>query len=135
MWKIDPWLMRASGGRLGMGLVLPTALLETRGARTGKPRRNAVIYFHDGELATIVASKMGLDHDPAWFHNLVADPEVTFGGIPMRPASSMTRPSVSGSGSSPTTSSRPTPSYRRRSGESDRTIPIVQLTERSRLSP
>ena len=32
-----------------MGLVLPTAVLETRGAKSGALRRNAVIYFHDGD--------------------------------------------------------------------------------------
>ena len=47
VWKIDPYLLRATRGRLGMGLTLPTALLETRGAKTGALRRNAVIDFHD----------------------------------------------------------------------------------------
>lgn len=56
VWKLDPHLMRLTRGRLGMGLVMPTALLETRGARSGEVRRNVVIYFHDGERVTIVAS-------------------------------------------------------------------------------
>ena len=43
-------------------------------------RRNVVIYFHDGDRVTIVASKLGLPQHPAWFHNLRADPDVTFGG-------------------------------------------------------
>jgi len=59
LWKVDPHLMRLTGGRFGMGLVLPTALLETRGAKSGELRRNAVIYFNDGERVTIVASKLG----------------------------------------------------------------------------
>jgi deazaflavin-dependent oxidoreductase (nitroreductase family) len=63
-------------------LLLPTALLETRGARTGRPRRNAVIYFHDGERVTIIASKLGLPQHPAWFHNLRVHPDVKFGGQP-----------------------------------------------------
>lgn len=84
VWKLDPYLMRATRGRLGMGLVMPTALLETRGAKSGALRRNAVIYFHDGERVTIVASKLGLPSHPAWFRNLQAHPGVTFGGIPMR---------------------------------------------------
>lgn len=66
VWKLDPLLMRATGGRLGMGLGLPTALLETRGAKSGALRRNAVIYFHDGERVTIVASKLGLPSHPAY---------------------------------------------------------------------
>ena len=67
-----------------MGLLLPTALLETRGARTGQPRRNAVIYFHDGDRVTIIASKLGLPEHPAWFHNLRANPDVTLGGQPFQ---------------------------------------------------
>ncbi|MGA2454400.1 MAG: nitroreductase/quinone reductase family protein [Solirubrobacteraceae bacterium] len=57
VWKIDPNLLRVTQGRLGMGLVLPTALLETRGAKSGALRRNAVIYFHDEDRVTIIASK------------------------------------------------------------------------------
>ena len=64
VWKVDPYLLRATRGRLGMGLVLPTALLETRGAKSGALRRNAVIYFHDKDLVTIVASKAGADEAP-----------------------------------------------------------------------
>src|SRR3954463_11275252 len=82
--RLDPALLRVSGGRLGMGLLLPTALLETRGARTGQPRRNGVIYFHDGDRVTIVASKLGLPQHPAWFHNLRANPDVKLGGQPFR---------------------------------------------------
>ena len=74
VWKVDPYLLRATRGRVGMGLVLPTALLETRGAKSGDVRRNAVIYFHDGERVTIVASKAGDARHPAWFHNLRTHP-------------------------------------------------------------
>ena len=84
VWKVDPFLMRVTGGRFGLGLTMPTALLETRNARSGALRRNVVIYFHDGDRVTIVASKLGYEKHPAWFHNLRADPDVTFGGIPMR---------------------------------------------------
>ncbi len=35
VWKLDPLLMRATRGRLGFNLMIPTALLETRGARSG----------------------------------------------------------------------------------------------------
>ena len=83
-WKLDPYLLRLSGGRLSFALVLPTGLLETRGARTGRVRRNAVIYFHDGDRVTIIASKLGLPEHPSWFHNAVADPDVVLGGKPFR---------------------------------------------------
>src|SRR3954451_359376 len=82
VWKLDPFLLQLSRGRMGMGLLLPTALLETCGARTGRPRRNGVIYFHDGARVTIIASKLGLPQHPAWFHNLRAHPDVKLGGRP-----------------------------------------------------
>ena len=80
IWKIDPYLMRLTRGRLGTGLMLPTALLQTRGARTGRPRTNAVIYFHDGERVTIIASQAGRAENPSWFHNARANPDVLLGG-------------------------------------------------------
>jgi len=127
VWKVDPWLMRVTRGRLGMGLVMPTALLETRGAKSGAVRRNVVIYFHDGDRVTIVASKLGQPQHPAWFHNLQADPDVTFGGIPMRAA-------VVGDEAERqrlwTLADRvfaPYEAYRREAAKANRTIPIVQL--------
>ena len=83
-WKVDPWLMRASGGRVGVGALLPTALLETTGARSGQLRRNVLLYFHDGDDVILLASHLGLPTHPSWFHNLVAHPDVTFGGQPFR---------------------------------------------------
>jgi len=84
VWKLDPHLLRITGGRLGMGFLLPTALLETRGARTGRVRRNGVIYFHDGDRVTIIASKLGRPEHPSWFHNARANPDVLLGGQPFR---------------------------------------------------
>jgi deazaflavin-dependent oxidoreductase (nitroreductase family) len=80
VWRLDPLLLRLTGGRLGTGLLLPTALLQTRGARSGLPRSNAVIYFHDGRTVTIVASKAGRPGNPSWFYNARANPDVTLGG-------------------------------------------------------
>jgi deazaflavin-dependent oxidoreductase (nitroreductase family) len=130
VWKVDPYLMRATRGRLGMGLVMPTALLETRGAKSGVVRRNVVIYFHDGERVTIVASKLGLPQHPAWFHNLQADPDVNFGGIPMRATV------VSGEAERERLWAladkvfAPYAAYRSVAAKAGRTIPIVQLVSR-----
>jgi deazaflavin-dependent oxidoreductase (nitroreductase family) len=130
VWKIDPYLLRATRGRVGMGLVLPTALLETQGAKSGAVRRNAVIYFHDGERVTIVASKAGAEKHPAWFHNLRAHPDVTFGGIPMRATV------ISDEGECHrlwTLADRifaPYATYRQEAAKVNRTIPIIQLTAR-----
>jgi deazaflavin-dependent oxidoreductase (nitroreductase family) len=83
-WKLDPLLLRISGGRLATTLVFPTAVLETTGAKSGKRRRNAIIYFHDDGVVIVVASNAGSPRHPGWYHNLLANPEVTFGGVPMR---------------------------------------------------
>jgi deazaflavin-dependent oxidoreductase (nitroreductase family) len=130
VWKIDPLLLRLSRGRIGLGLLLPTALLETRGARTGRPRRNGLIYFHDGERVTIIASKAGLPHHPAWFHNLRAHPDVKFGGQPFRAAvveddSERDRIWQLADQVFP-----PYANYRVRAARAGRVIPIVQLKPR-----
>jgi deazaflavin-dependent oxidoreductase (nitroreductase family) len=84
VWKLDPHLLRLSGGRVGTGLWLPTALLQTRGARSGLARRNAVIYFHDGERVIICASRAGRPGNPSWFYNARANPDVLLAGQPFR---------------------------------------------------
>jgi deazaflavin-dependent oxidoreductase (nitroreductase family) len=83
-WKLDPRLLKLTRGRFCTAGPLATALLESRGARTGHPRRNATLYFHDGDRVTIIASKRGWPTNPAWYYNLRAHPEVVFGGLPFR---------------------------------------------------
>lgn len=131
VWKLDPLLLRLSGGRIGMGLVLPTALLETRGARTGRPRRNGVIYFHDGERVTIIASKLGLAQHPAWFHNLRADPEVKLGGAPFHAEVVDDESERARLWRLADRVFPPYAGYRERAARAGRSIPIVQLTPRS----
>jgi deazaflavin-dependent oxidoreductase (nitroreductase family) len=55
---------------------MSTLLLTTRGRRSGKLRRTALIYGeHDGRYL-VVASNGGSDDHPLWYRNLVADPQV-----------------------------------------------------------
>jgi deazaflavin-dependent oxidoreductase (nitroreductase family) len=115
---------------MGMGLVLPTALLETTGARSRAPRRNAVIYFHDNDLVTIVASKAGAAEHPAWFHNLCANPSVTFGGIPMRATVVSDETERQRIWKLADRVFAPYAAYRREAATANRTIPIVQLSAR-----
>ncbi len=85
-WKLDPLLLRATRGRIATTLVFPTALLETKGARSGASRRNAIIYFHDADRVTIVASNAGDPRHPAWYHNLRKHPagEIAVDGTTQR---------------------------------------------------
>jgi len=55
---------------------VPTLLLTTRGRKTGKLRRTALIYGSDGDRYVVVASTGGAAQNPAWYLNLVADPDV-----------------------------------------------------------
>lgn len=53
-----------------------TLLLTTRGRRSGKLRRTALIYGEDGDRYLVVASKGGAKKHPSWYVNLVEHPEV-----------------------------------------------------------
>jgi deazaflavin-dependent oxidoreductase (nitroreductase family) len=83
-WKIDPFLLRITKGRFSTALPLAAGLLESRGARTGRLRRNAALYFHDGDRVTIVASLRGWPKHPDWYHNLRTHSDVLFNGLPFR---------------------------------------------------
>ncbi len=130
VWKVDPHLMRLTGGRLGMGLMVPTALLETRGARSGQVRRNGVIYFHDGERVTIVASKLGAPEHPAWFHNAGAHPDVLLGGVPFRAELVEQEAERARLWELADRVFPPYAIYRERAARVGRTIPILQLVPR-----
>jgi deazaflavin-dependent oxidoreductase (nitroreductase family) len=130
VWKVDPYLLRATRGRVGMGLVLPTALLETRGAKSGAVRRNGLIYFHDDDRVTVIASRAGDDKHPAWFHNLRAHPDVTFGGIPMRATVVNDEAERDRLWKLADRVFAPYATYRQETAKENRTIPIVQLTPR-----
>jgi deazaflavin-dependent oxidoreductase (nitroreductase family) len=68
---------RATGGRIGGRLpgLPPLLLLDHVGAKTGKLRTTPLVYMPDGENLLVVASKGGHPRDPAWMHNLRANPE------------------------------------------------------------
>jgi deazaflavin-dependent oxidoreductase (nitroreductase family) len=51
-------------------------LLTTRGRRSGKLRRTALWYLRDGDRYLLVGSTSGSRGDPAWVHNVGANPAV-----------------------------------------------------------
>jgi deazaflavin-dependent oxidoreductase (nitroreductase family) len=55
---------------------VPTLLLTTRGRKSGKLRRTALIYGTDSDKYMVVASRGGAKHHPAWYLNLRDNPEV-----------------------------------------------------------
>jgi deazaflavin-dependent oxidoreductase (nitroreductase family) len=126
-WKLDPSLLSLTRGRVRMGMGLPMALLETRGARSGQRRRNGVIYFHDRENVIIVASKLGLSTHPAWFHNLRANPDVVLGGQPFRAQIVEDEDERQRLWMLADRVFPPYAAYRARAAQVGRTIPIMQL--------
>jgi deazaflavin-dependent oxidoreductase (nitroreductase family) len=70
---------RANGGIVGGPFAgAPLLLLHTVGARSGKERINPMMYrdLGDGRLA-VFGTRAGDPAHPDWYHNLVANPQVT----------------------------------------------------------
>jgi deazaflavin-dependent oxidoreductase (nitroreductase family) len=70
---------RANEGRVGGNFEGRTLLLlHHRGAKTGTERINPVAYQRlSPDSVAIFASKGGAPTNPDWYHNLVANPDVT----------------------------------------------------------
>lgn len=67
---------RTNGKEGGTIYGAPIVTMTILGRRTGVPRRVAVMRVeHDGRYA-VVASLGGMPHNPAWYHNLIANPVV-----------------------------------------------------------
>ena len=70
-------IYRATGGRIGHRLPgLPQMLLlDHVGAKSGVKRTAPLLYLRDGDDLVIVASKGGFPKNPAWYYNLLANPD------------------------------------------------------------
>ena len=69
---------RANAGIVGGHFEGATlVLLHTTGAKSGKERINPLMYLADGDRYIIVASKAGAPSNPDWYHNVVANADVT----------------------------------------------------------
>lgn len=51
-------------------------LLHTTGAKSGKQRLHPLVTMQDDGTYFIIASAGGSESHPAWYHNLVANPDV-----------------------------------------------------------
>jgi F420H(2)-dependent quinone reductase len=81
-WKLGSGahagVYRATGGKLfGRMGKSPILLLNTVGRRSGKKRTSPLLYVMDGDDFVIIASKGGASAHPAWYLNLMANPEAT----------------------------------------------------------
>jgi deazaflavin-dependent oxidoreductase (nitroreductase family) len=69
---------RANRGKVGGPFAnSPLLILTTTGAKSGQPRTHPLVYTTDGDRLVVIASKGGAPTNPAWYHNLVANPTAT----------------------------------------------------------
>jgi deazaflavin-dependent oxidoreductase (nitroreductase family) len=70
-------IYRATNGLIGHRFpgAPPMLLLDHVGARSGVKRTSPLVYGRDGESLVLIASKGGYPKNPAWLHNLVANPD------------------------------------------------------------
>lgn len=75
---VDQRLLAWSNGRVGLYPGQSVGLLESTGAKSGQRRVTPLLYLADGERIVLVASKAGAPRNPAWYHNVKANPAVEF---------------------------------------------------------
>ena len=71
--------MRAHDGQVTEGPLKghPLMLMWSRGARSGEQRRSILTWSRDGDDYIVAGTAGGSPKDPAWVHNIKADPNVT----------------------------------------------------------
>jgi deazaflavin-dependent oxidoreductase (nitroreductase family) len=71
--------MRAHGGAVTKGPLRghPILIMTSTGARSREPRRALLTYSRDGGDHIVAGTAGGSPIDPAWLHNIGADPAVT----------------------------------------------------------
>jgi deazaflavin-dependent oxidoreductase (nitroreductase family) len=76
MGKLNVPIYRLTRGRV-MGKIgkAPVLLLTSIGRRSGQPRAAPVLFLADGERVVVIGSNAGNMREPAWSHNLKANPD------------------------------------------------------------
>jgi deazaflavin-dependent oxidoreductase (nitroreductase family) len=70
---------RANNGKLsGQFENSRLVLVNTTGAKSGKVRTIPLAYLQEGDKVYIVGSAGGSDRHPAWYYNLLANPDVSY---------------------------------------------------------
>ena len=73
---VDRALLGLSRGWLSVSLGAPVLLLETTGARSGEKRSTPLVYATHRGAIVLIASNGGSPHNPAWYFNIRAHPQV-----------------------------------------------------------
>lgn len=68
---------RTGGAEGGTLQGRPVVILTTRGSKSGKIRKTPLMRVTDGICYAVIASQGGAPTNPAWYHNILADPHVS----------------------------------------------------------
>jgi deazaflavin-dependent oxidoreductase (nitroreductase family) len=78
--RLDPTLIRLTRGRVSSVWPFPSVVLTHVGAKSGRTRTSALVYFTDRGRVILIASNFGGSRNPSWYHNVKANPIVTLYG-------------------------------------------------------
>jgi deazaflavin-dependent oxidoreductase (nitroreductase family) len=79
--KIHVAIYRRTGGKMGGTLPgwpqLRICLVDHTGAKSGTKRTSPLMYHEHGDAIVVAGTKAGQPSHPAWYHNLMANPDTT----------------------------------------------------------
>jgi deazaflavin-dependent oxidoreductase (nitroreductase family) len=116
---------RATGGkRIGELPPSSTVLITMKGARTGRERIVPVgVEVIEGRMV-VVASASGIEKNPQWFHNIVANPRVT---VEWQGDTFAAEAVVTEGADRDHLFSKVNEVYRNQQAQSSRTFPVIEL--------
>ena len=120
---------RANEGKVGGYFKdMTLLLLHTTGAKSGLPRVNPMACIEDGDRLVVIASKAGAPTNPDWYHNLVANPDVS---VELGTEKFDARATVTGEPERSELYDKVAtlyPGFREYQQKTDRVIPVITLT-------
>lgn len=79
--KVHVAIYRRTRGKMGGSLPgwpqVRIALVDHTGAKTGTKRTSPLMYHEHGNAIVVAGTKAGQPSHPAWFYNLMANPDTT----------------------------------------------------------
>jgi deazaflavin-dependent oxidoreductase (nitroreductase family) len=82
--RVDPTLIRITRGRVSSVWPFLAVAMTHVGAKSGRSRTSALVYFTDRGRVILIASNFGGPRNPAWYYNVEANPIVTLYGRGIR---------------------------------------------------
>jgi deazaflavin-dependent oxidoreductase (nitroreductase family) len=78
VFPVHKWLFKTTRGLIGGKFEgRPMVLLRHVGRKTGEPRETLIQYYPNGADIVVVASNGGRENHPSWYHNVLANPDVS----------------------------------------------------------